>query len=80
MYPHQEQIIALASLVEKIKDNNLNLSKSFKVSPSGKDKGKGKVKFKVQGKNHLANSSNMEKGKMSGRSKSQKMERPTPIK
>ena len=30
MYPEQEQIISLASVVEKIKDDNIKLSKSFK--------------------------------------------------
>ena len=44
--PEQEQIISLASLVEKLKDDNLNLANNFNTSPPGKDKGKGKVKFK----------------------------------
>ena len=46
MSPNQEQIISLACVVDKIKDNNLKLSKSFKLSPPRKgevkDKGKGK--------------------------------------
>ena len=44
MSPGQEQIIALAAGVEKLKDKNIKLSKSFKTSPSGKCKGKGKGK------------------------------------
>ena len=42
MSPKQKQIIALASVVKKIKDNNIKLYKSFKTSPHGKGKGKGK--------------------------------------
>ena len=42
----QEKIIAIASLIEKLKDNNINLSKIFKTSSSGK--GKGNVKCRIQ--------------------------------
>ena len=46
MSPEQEQIIALASFVEKLKDNNLKLSKIFKtLTPR---KGKIKIKGKVR--------------------------------
>ena len=80
--PEQEQIIALVSVVEKLKDDNLNLSKSFNSSPPGnvKGKGKGKGKGKVQGKKPPGKITNMEKGKRSGRIRNQNMERPTPIK
>ena len=47
--PKQEQIIALASAVEKLKDDNINLSKSFKTSPTGKVKGKGRETGKGKG-------------------------------
>ena len=46
--PKQEQIIALASVIEKLKDGNIKLSKSFKTSPPGK----GKIKIKGKGKGH----------------------------
>ena len=49
MSPEQEQIIAFASVVEKIKDENLNLSKIFRTSPPGKGKGKGKGEGKGKG-------------------------------
>ena len=90
--PEQEKIMALASVVDKIKDDNLKLSKSFKSSPpgnvkgkgkgkrKGKGKGKGKGKVKVQGKKPPGKITNMEKGKRSGRIRNQNMERPTPIK
>ena len=42
MYPEKEQIIALASVLEKRKDDKLKLSKSFKAPHPGKGKGKGK--------------------------------------
>ena len=46
MSPEQEQIIALSSFVEKLKDNNLKLSKIFKtLTPR---KGKIKIKGKVR--------------------------------
>ena len=47
--PEQEQIIALASVVDKLRDDKLNLSKSFKISPPGKGKGKGNGKGKGKG-------------------------------
>ena len=80
--PEQEQIIALVSVVEKLKDDNLNLSKSFNSSPPGnvKGKGKGKGKGKVQGKKPPGKITNMEKGKRSGRIRNQNMEKPIPIK
>ena len=46
MSPEQNQIISLASVVEKLKYNNLELSESFKTSPPGKGRGKGKGKVK----------------------------------
>ena len=49
MSPEQEQIIAMASVVEKLKDNNIKLSKNFKLSYTGKVKGKGKGKEKLKG-------------------------------
>ena len=80
--PEQEKIMALASVVDKIKDDNLKLSKSFKSSPPGnvKGKGKGKGKGKVQGKKPPGKITNMEKGKRSGRIRNQNMEKPIPIK
>ena len=45
MPPEQEHIISLASVVEKLKDDNLKLSNNFKSSTPGK--GKGKFKGKV---------------------------------
>ena len=42
----QEKIIAIASLIEKLKDNNINLSKIFKTSSPGK--GKRKVNGMIQ--------------------------------
>ena len=56
----QEQIISLASVVDKLKDDNLKLSKSFNSSPPGKGRVKGKVKYKVGIINYLANSPNVE--------------------
>ena len=49
MSAEQEQIIALASVVEKLKYDNLKLAKNFKSAPPGKDRGKGKVKGKGKG-------------------------------
>ena len=46
MSPEQEQTTALASLIEKLKDNNINLSKIFKTSSPGK--GKRKVNGMIQ--------------------------------
>ena len=48
--PEQEQSTYLASVVEKFKDENLNLSKSFNMLPTGKCKGKVKGKGKGQDK------------------------------
>ena len=45
MSPEQDKIIAFASIVEKLKDDNLKLSNNFKSSTPGK--GKGKFKGKV---------------------------------
>ena len=82
MPPEQDQIIALVSVVEKLKDDNLNIFKSFKESPPVKDKGKvkGKGKFKVQVKKPPGKQSQYGKVKSSERSKNQKMWRPTPRK
>ena len=44
MSPKQDQIIALAFLVDTLKDNKPKLFNSFKTSPSGK----GRVKVKYQ--------------------------------
>ena len=44
IYLEQEHIIALASIVEKIKENNLKLVKNFKNLPTGKGKCKGTSK------------------------------------
>ena len=63
MSPEQEQITALASIVEKLKDNNLKLSKIFKTSPPGKGKVKGKLKVKVQGKKPVGKYPQYGKGK-----------------
>ena len=41
MSPEQEHIIALASVVKKLKDDNLKLSESVNTSSPGKGKGKG---------------------------------------
>ena len=49
MPPKQGQIVALASIVEKIKDNNLKLPKSFKTSPLWKRKSKRQRKRKRKG-------------------------------
>ena len=62
MSPEQEQIIALASVVQKLKDNNLKLSTRFKTSPTGKDKGKCKVKGKVKGQKQAGKQSQYGKG------------------
>ena len=61
MSPEQEQIISLASVVEKLKDDNLNLSKIFKYSPPGK--GKYKIKVKSKGNNPPGKQSQYVKGK-----------------
>ena len=45
-YPEQEQIISLASVLEKLKDDNLKLSKNFKASYTVKRKCKSKAKGK----------------------------------
>ena len=63
MSPDQEQIVALASVVEKLKENNLKLSKSFKTLPPGKCKGKGKIKGKGKGKKPNGKHSRYGKGK-----------------
>ena len=78
MSPKKKQITALASVVEKLKEENLKRSKSFKSSTTGK--GKGKEKGKGQVNKPPGNSTNMEKKKMSGRSRNQKMERTKPRK
>ena len=49
MSPKQEQIIALASIVRKLKDNNLKLSKRLKTSPLRKVKVKGNGKYEGKG-------------------------------
>ena len=49
MSPKQEQIIALAYVVKKLKEKNLKLSKSFTTSPPIKGKGIGKGKGKGKG-------------------------------
>ena len=59
MSPEQDQIIAIASVVEKLKDDNLELFNSFKSSPPGK----GKVKGKFQGKKPPGKQSQCGKGK-----------------
>ena len=46
MYPEQEQIIVLDSAVEKLKDDNLKLSKNSNTLPPVKLNGKGRVKYK----------------------------------
>ena len=38
MSPEQEHIIALASVVEKMKDDHLKISKKFMTSPTRKSK------------------------------------------
>ena len=57
----QEHIIALVFVVEKLNNDNLKLSKSFKSSPPGK------FKVKVKGKNHgketIVKQSKYERGK-----------------
>ena len=63
MSPDQEQIVALASVVEKLKENNINLSKSFKTLPPGKAKGKGRIKGKGKGKKPAGKQSQYGKGK-----------------
>ena len=63
MSPEQEQIIALAFVVEKLKYDNLNLSKSFNTSPPGKGKGKGQGKFKGKGYKPLGKNPQSGKGK-----------------
>ena len=50
MSPEQDQIVALASIGDKLRNNNINLYKSIKTSPPGKGKGKGKGEGKGQGK------------------------------
>ena len=42
MLAKQEQIIELSSVVEKLEDKNLKISKSIKTLPYSKGKGKGK--------------------------------------
>ena len=63
MSPEQEQIVALAYVVEKLKDNNIKISKSFKISPPVKVKGKGKVKLRGQVKRLARKKSQYGKGK-----------------
>ena len=62
MSPEQEKITALASIVDKLKDGNLNISKIFKTSPPGKGKGKVKGKGKGQGKKPAGKQSKYGKG------------------
>ena len=63
MSPEQKQIVALAYIVEKLKENNIKLSKIFKTLPPGKFKGKGKGKCKVQGKKPAGKQYQYGKGK-----------------
>ena len=63
MSPDQEQIVALASVVEKLKEKILKLSKSFNTLPPGKGKGKGKRKGKGKGKKPAGKQSQYVKGK-----------------
>ena len=68
------QIISLAYVVEKLKDDNLNISKSFKSLPPGKvkGKGKGKVKGNDQGKKPPGKQSQFVKGKDERKNQEQK--------
>ena len=59
MSPQKEQILALASAVEKLKDDNLKLTKRFKTPPSKKIKDK----CKDQGKKPADKQSQYEKKK-----------------
>ena len=56
MSPEQEQIIALASVVKKLKYDNLKLANNFKSAPPGKGKGtrkgKGEIHKKTGNKYH----------------------------
>ena len=59
----QEQIIALAYVVKKLKDDNIKLSKNFNTLPPVKGKGKGKVKGKGKSQKHTGKQYNYGKGK-----------------
>ena len=49
MYSEQEQIIAITSVIKKLKDDNLKLANNFMSAPPGKVKGNGGFKGKVNG-------------------------------
>ena len=63
MSPDQEHIVDVASVVEKLKENNLKLSKSFNTLSLVKGKGKGKRKGKGNGKKTAGKQSQYGKGK-----------------
>ena len=76
MSPEQEHIIALASVVKKLKDKNLKPSKRFKTSSPDKGKGKGKGK----GQKQATKQSQYVKGKKYWKRNIQKTEKQTPRK
>ena len=57
------EIVALVSVIEKLKDANIKLSKRFKTSPPGKVKVKFRVKFKKKGQKQSGKQSHYGKGK-----------------
>ena len=61
--PQQDHIIAFASVIEKLKDDNIKLSKRFKTSPPRKVKVKFKVKFKKKGQKQSGKQSHYGKEK-----------------
>ena len=63
MSPNQEQIVDIAYVVEKIKENNLKLYKSFNTLSLVKGKGKGKRKGNGKGKKPTGKQSQYGKGK-----------------
>ena len=63
MSPNQEQIVDIAYVVEKIKENNLKLYKSFNTLSPGKVKGKGERKGNGKGKKPTGKQSQYGKGK-----------------
>ena len=68
MSPEQEKIIDLASAVEKLKDDNQNLSNNFKSSPPRKSKGNERSRVRI----YLENSPNMEEGKRIGKARTKR--------
>ena len=42
MSPEQEKLVALTSIIENLKDNNLKIANNFKSAPPGSSKSKGK--------------------------------------